>query len=112
MESGSRREKRSVRREKVLAETPPAREMRTEALEEIVSLLDLAIRRSRASTAADPELKSLICGALEGAKQELAHLRNTTAGAEGPRGVYRQAAKESETGGQIFSTVPLRESNA
>ena len=48
----------------MLAEAPPGRETRAEVLEEVASLLDLAIRRSRASTVADPELKSLIRGAL------------------------------------------------
>ncbi len=95
-----------------MAETPPLRETRAEVLEEVASLLDLAIRRSRASTVADPELKSLIRGALEGAKQELAHLKDTTVGVEDPRGAYRQVGRESKTGGRAFGTVPLRGSNA
>jgi hypothetical protein len=41
---------------------------------EVTSLLDLAIARSRAHAFADEEVKELISGALEAAKQEVTHL--------------------------------------
>jgi len=41
---------------------------------EITSLLDLAIARSRANAFVDEEVKELIRGVLEGARQEIAHL--------------------------------------
>ncbi len=41
---------------------------------EITSLLDLAIARSRANVFADEEVKEVIRGVLEGARQEIAHL--------------------------------------
>lgn len=41
---------------------------------EVTSLLDLAIARSRAHAFADEEVKELISGALEAAKQEITHL--------------------------------------
>ncbi len=41
---------------------------------EVASLLDLAIARSRAHAFADEEVKELISGALEAAKQEITHL--------------------------------------
>jgi len=69
------------REQEVLAEILPRREVRAEeALDETISLLDLAMRRSRASKISDPELKSLIHGALEAARQEISHLKNATAG--------------------------------
>lgn len=64
-----------------MAKTLPTREVWVEeSLDETISLLDLAIRRSRASKSSDPELKGLIQGALEAVKQELAHLKNATTG--------------------------------
>jgi hypothetical protein len=41
---------------------------------EVASLLDLAIARSRAHVSTDEEVKELISGALEAAKQEITHL--------------------------------------
>ena len=82
-----------MRREEVLNETLLAWEMRIEALKEITPLIDLAIRRSRASTVADPELKNLILGALEAAKQELVHLKNVTEAEDRP-GKHRTTARE------------------
>ncbi len=43
---------------------------------EVASLLDLAIARSRAHVSTDEEVKELISGALEAAKQEITHLEN------------------------------------
>ena len=79
-----------------MTETPLVRETRREVLEEAISLLDLAIRRTRASKGPDPELKSLIQGALEAAKQELVHLGDTVGTAvEDRREAHRQTAKGS-----------------
>ena len=79
-----------------MTETPLVRETRREVLEEAISLLGLAIRRTRASKGPDPELKSLIQGALEAAKQELVYLGDTAgATVEDRREAQRQTAKGS-----------------
>ena len=80
----------------MLAEILPRREVwAEEELDETISLLDLAIRRSRASKISDPELKGLIRGALEAAKQELAHLKNATAGPSAEGLVKHTAAQNA-----------------
>ena len=104
-------------KEEVLAEAPLARERRAEeeVLEEVASLIELAIRRSRASTVADPELESLIPGRRQGRARtpqeyygrEGGSARSVPAGRKGSVG-----GRESETGGRAFGMVPLRESNA
>lgn len=53
-----------------------ARQMREDALDEVLLFVDLAISRSRASRFSGPRLKALIRGTLEAARQELLHLRN------------------------------------
>jgi hypothetical protein len=59
-----------------------------ELTEEVVSLLDLAIARSRAHAFADEEVKELISGALEAAKQEITHLEDLVE--ESSRGAFQQ----------------------
>jgi len=51
---------------------------RTEAAKEAILLLELAIARSQADRFANDEFKDLIRGALEAAKQEIAHLEGRT----------------------------------
>lgn len=51
------------------------RQRREQAIDDVLVLLEPAIARTRASKHADPELKALIRGALEAARQELIHLR-------------------------------------
>lgn len=53
-----------------------ARQRREQAIDEVLLFIEPAIARTRASKHADPELKALIRGALEAARQELIHLRN------------------------------------
>ena len=68
---------------------------RTEATKEAFLLLDLAIARSQADRFADDEFKDLIRGALEAAKQEIAHLEGrTTASRLGTGRLFRGCVSE------------------
>jgi hypothetical protein len=61
---------------------------------EVASLLDLAIARSRAHAFADEEVKELISGALEAAKQEITHLEDLVE--ESSRGTPQQHRERSQ----------------
>jgi hypothetical protein len=68
---------------------------RTEATKEAILLLELAIARSQADRFADDEFKDLIRGALEAAKQEIAHLEGrTTASRLGTGRLFRGCVSE------------------
>ncbi len=58
-----------------------------ELTEEVVSLLDLAIARSRAHVFTDEEVKEQISGTLEAAKQEITHLEKLVE--ESSRGAFQ-----------------------
>ena len=72
-----------------IADERRARAPGTSPTREAMLLLDLALSRSQADPCANKEVKELIRGALEAAKQEIAHLEDLigmTRSADGGRG--------------------------